>query len=80
MDKVYKNAATAMAGLVKDGMSIMAGGFGLCGIPELLIEAIRESGAKNLTFISNNAGVDGVGPRPASGDPPDQEDDLVLCG
>ena len=61
MDKVYKNAATAMAGLVKDGMSIMAGGFGLCGIPELLIEAIRESGAKNLTFISNNAGVDGVG-------------------
>ncbi|KAB0266682.1 CoA transferase subunit A [Microvirga brassicacearum] len=61
MDKVYKNAPAAMAGLVKDGMTIMAGGFGLCGIPEALIEAIRDSGAKNLTFISNNAGVDGVG-------------------
>ena len=61
MDKVYKDAASAMAGLVKDGMTIMAGGFGLCGIPETLIEAIRDSGAKNLTFISNNAGVDGIG-------------------
>ncbi|NIX77110.1 CoA transferase subunit A [Microvirga terricola] len=61
MDKVYKDAGTAMAALVKDGMTIMAGGFGLCGIPEALIEAIRESGAKDLTFISNNAGVDGVG-------------------
>ena len=45
----------------KDGMTIMAGGFGLCGIPETLIEAIRDSGAKDLTFISNNAGVDGIG-------------------
>ena len=61
MDKVYKDAPSAMAGLVKDGMTIMAGGFGLCGIPEALIEAIRESGAKNLTFVSNNAGVDGIG-------------------
>jgi 3-oxoacid CoA-transferase subunit A len=61
MDKVYKDAGSAMAGLVKDGMTIMAGGFGLCGIPETLIEAIRDSGAKDLTFISNNAGVDGVG-------------------
>jgi 3-oxoacid CoA-transferase subunit A len=50
-----------MAELVKDGMTIMAGGFGLCGIPETLILAIRDSGAKNLTFISNNAGVDGAG-------------------
>ncbi len=50
-----------MAGLVKDGMTLMAGGFGLCGIPESLIEAVKESGAKNLTFISNNAGVDGIG-------------------
>jgi 3-oxoacid CoA-transferase subunit A len=61
MDKVYKDAPSAMAGLVKDGMIIMAGGFGLCGIPEALIEAIRDSGARNLTFISNNAGIDGVG-------------------
>ena len=61
MDKVYRDAHAAMAGLVKDGMTIMAGGFGLCGIPEVLIEAIRDSGVKDLTFVSNNAGVDGVG-------------------
>lgn len=61
MDKVYRDAHAAMAGLVKDGMTIMAGGFGLCGIPEALIDAIRDSGAKDLTFVSNNAGVDGVG-------------------
>jgi 3-oxoacid CoA-transferase subunit A len=61
MEKVYSDAHAALAGLVKDGMTIMAGGFGLCGIPEALIEAIRDSGAKDLTFISNNAGVDGVG-------------------
>src|ERR671910_1475152 len=61
MNKVYPDAAAALAGLVKDGMTIMAGGFGLCGIPETLIEAIRDSAAKDLTFISNNAGVDGVG-------------------
>ncbi|WP_262270743.1 CoA transferase subunit A, partial [Microvirga yunnanensis] len=61
MDKVYSDAQAALAGMVKDGMTIMAGGFGLCGIPEALIEAIRDSGAKGLTFISNNAGVDGIG-------------------
>jgi 3-oxoacid CoA-transferase subunit A len=61
MDKVYGDARAALAGVVKDGMTIMAGGFGLCGIPETLIEAIRDSGAKDLTFISNNAGVDGIG-------------------
>lgn len=61
MNKVFADAQTALAGRVKDGMTIMAGGFGLCGIPEALIEAIRESGAKDLTFISNNAGVDGIG-------------------
>src|ERR687890_1837719 len=61
MDKVYSDGRTALAGLVKDGMTIMAGGFGLCGIPETLIEAIRDSGARDLTFISNNAGVDGIG-------------------
>ena len=61
MSKVYSDATTALAGLLKDGMTIMSGGFGLCGIPEGLILAIRESGAKNLTVISNNAGVDGIG-------------------
>ena len=61
MKKVFPDARSALAGLVKDGMTLMAGGFGLCGIPEELILAIRESGAKNLTFVSNNAGVDGVG-------------------
>jgi 3-oxoacid CoA-transferase subunit A len=61
MNKVYGDPVSAMAGLVKDGMTIMAGGFGLCGIPESLIEAIKESGAKNLTIISNNCGIDGVG-------------------
>ncbi|MBR3191491.1 CoA-transferase, partial [Bosea sp. (in: a-proteobacteria)] len=61
MKKVFPDAKAALAGVVKDGMTIMAGGFGLCGIPDTLIEAIRDSGAKNLTFISNNAGVDGAG-------------------
>jgi 3-oxoacid CoA-transferase subunit A len=61
MNKVYSDASAALAGAVKDGMTIMAGGFGLCGIPETLILAIRDSGAKELTFISNNAGVDGAG-------------------
>jgi 3-oxoacid CoA-transferase subunit A len=61
MNKVYSDGAAALSGMVKDGMTIMAGGFGLCGIPETLILAIRDSGAKNLTFISNNAGVDGAG-------------------
>ncbi len=61
MDKICKNARTALDGLLFDGMTIMAGGFGLCGIPENLILAIRESGVKNLTVISNNAGVDGFG-------------------
>lgn len=57
MNKVYSDATTALGGVLRDGMTIMAGGFGLCGIPENLINAIRESGVKNLTFISNNAGV-----------------------
>jgi 3-oxoacid CoA-transferase subunit A len=61
MKKVYPDAKSALAGLLKDGMLIMAGGFGLCGIPETLIQAIRESGVKNLTIVSNNAGVDGAG-------------------
>jgi 3-oxoacid CoA-transferase subunit A len=61
MKKVYPDAATALAGIVKDGQTIAVGGFGLCGIPEALIGALRDSGVKNLTAISNNAGVDGFG-------------------
>ena len=61
MNKVYADARSALAGLLKDGMMIMAGGFGLCGIPETLILAIRDSGVKNLTVVSNNAGIDGIG-------------------
>jgi 3-oxoacid CoA-transferase subunit A len=59
--KTYPDAVTALAGLLRDDMVIMAGGFGLCGIPENLIEGIRLAGVKGLTFISNNAGVDGFG-------------------
>ncbi|HWF77712.1 MAG TPA: 3-oxoacid CoA-transferase subunit A, partial [Caulobacteraceae bacterium] len=59
--KLRDNAAEALDGLLFDGMTIMAGGFGLCGIPENLIAAIRETGVKDLTVISNNAGVDGFG-------------------
>ena len=61
MNKVYPTAEAALAGVMKDGMIVMSGGFGLCGIPETLIEAVRETGVKDLTVISNNAGVDGVG-------------------
>ena len=61
MSKVYKTADEALAGVIKDGMMLMAGGFGVCGVPDSLILAIRKSGAKNLTFVSNNAGVDGGG-------------------
>src|SRR5689334_22009589 len=59
--KVFADAKSALAGLTKDGMTVMSGGFGLCGIPEALIAALRDSGAKGLTVISNNAGVDGFG-------------------
>jgi 3-oxoacid CoA-transferase subunit A len=61
MKKIHKTAAQALDGLLFDGMKIAAGGFGLCGIPELLIAAIRDAGTKNLTVASNNAGVDGFG-------------------
>jgi len=61
MKKVHANATEALAGALRDGMTIMAGGFGLCGIPNALIAAVKESGAKDLTVISNNAGIDGVG-------------------
>ena len=61
MSKIYKTAADALDGLLFDGMTIAAGGFGLCGIPELSIAAIRDAGPKDLTIYSNNAGVDGFG-------------------
>ncbi len=61
VNKIYPDAKTALAGLLRDGMTIMSGGFGLCGIPNVLIESIRDSGVKDLTVISNNAGIDDVG-------------------
>ncbi|HEX5374361.1 MAG TPA: CoA transferase subunit A [Aquabacterium sp.] len=61
MNKVYPDAASALAGIVKDGQLLAVGGFGLCGIPEALIDALQASGVKDLTVISNNAGVDGFG-------------------
>jgi 3-oxoacid CoA-transferase subunit A len=59
--KVFPNAAAALAGIARDGISIMSGGFGLCGIPEHLIAALRDLGVKGLTVISNNAGIDELG-------------------
>jgi 3-oxoacid CoA-transferase subunit A len=61
VNKIYPDSESALAGLLRDGMTIMSGGFGLCGIPSALIEAIRSSGVKDLTIISNNAGVDDAG-------------------
>ena len=61
MKKVYPDAKSALDGIVKDGMMVMAAGFGLCGMPETLIRALRDTGVKNLTCVSNNAGVDGAG-------------------
>jgi 3-oxoacid CoA-transferase subunit A len=61
INKVYPDAKVALEGLLFDGMTIMSGGFGLCGIPDALIDAIRDTGTRDLTVISNNAGIDGVG-------------------
>ena len=61
VNKVYADAAAALAGVLRDGMTIHAGGFGICGIPSALIEAVRDSGARELTFVSNNAGLDDAG-------------------
>jgi len=61
VNKIYGSAAEALEGVLSDGMLIAAGGFGLCGIPELLLQAIKDNGAKDLTFASNNAGVDDFG-------------------
>jgi 3-oxoacid CoA-transferase subunit A len=71
MRKVYPDARAALAGLLKDGMMIMAGGFGLCGIPESLILAIRDAGVKSLTVVSNNA---------AARHQTNPQDDFVLRG
>ncbi|WP_287986951.1 CoA transferase subunit A [Acidiphilium sp.] len=61
VNKVYPDAAAALSGVLRDGMTIMSGGFGLCGIPTALIEAIRDAGVRDLTIISNNAGIDDAG-------------------
>nr|WP_298925058.1 CoA transferase subunit A [uncultured Erythrobacter sp.] len=61
MSKLYSDAASALDGVIKDGITIAAGGFGLCGIPERLLDAIRDNGANGLTFASNNAGIDNEG-------------------
>ncbi|HWY23422.1 MAG TPA: CoA transferase subunit A, partial [Nevskia sp.] len=61
MNKLYPSAAAALAGIISDGITLAVGGFGLCGIPEALIEALRDTGKKGFTVISNNAGVDGFG-------------------
>ncbi len=61
MSKVYPDASAALAGLLHDGMTVMAGGFGLCGIPENLLVALRESGVSGLTVVSNNCGIDDFG-------------------
>ena len=61
MNKIYPSAAAALDGIVRDGQLLAVGGFGLCGIPEALIDALRDSGVKDLSVISNNAGVDGFG-------------------
>ena len=61
MNKLYSDAAAALDGLLRDGLTIACGGFGLCGVPERLLDAVRDSGVKDLTFASNNAGIDNEG-------------------
>ena len=78
MKKVYGSAAEALEGVLFDGMFIASGGFGLCGIPELLLDAIKEAGTKNLTFASNNAGVDDFGIGILAANQAGQKDDLLL--
>src|SRR6476619_4031222 len=79
MNKVYPDAKSALDGVLKDGMMIMSGGFGLCGIAETLSDAIRDSGVKNLTVVSKQCGRRRHRPQPAFGNTADQKDDLVLC-
>jgi 3-oxoacid CoA-transferase subunit A len=78
MQKIYPEAGAALEGLLFDGMTICAGGFGLCGIPERLIDAIQASGVKDLTIASNNAGIDNEGSASCCA-PRRSEDDLLLC-
>ena len=78
-DKTVNTYAEALDGL-QDGMTIIAGGFGLCGIPEGCINQIKTMGVRELTIISNNCGVDDFGLGPVAGRQTDQEDDLVLRG
>ncbi|MDB5715463.1 MAG: 3-oxoacid CoA-transferase subunit [Sphingomonadales bacterium] len=61
MSRIFLNAADALTGLLRDEMTLCVGGFGLCGVPERLIDAVKESGVRNLTIVSNNAGIDGEG-------------------
>lgn len=79
MSKLHKNAVEALKGLLFDGMTVMAGGFGLCGIPEHSIRAMRDAGVKNLTWIANNCGVDDFGQRHPVADAADQKNDRFLC-
>ena len=78
MNKIYDSPDAALAGLLRDGMTIMSGGFGLAGNPESLIPEIKAAGVKDLTVISNNAGADGFGLWHLLREPPDPQDDLVL--
>ena len=61
MNKIYSDCKEALEGAVFDGMTLMCGGFGLCGVPERMIDALKDSGVKNITAVSNNAGIDGAG-------------------
>ena len=77
-NKVYKDAKSALEGVLQDGMMVMCGGFGLVGIPDKLIHALRDAGVKDLTCVSNNAGIDGARARPAARDRAGEEDDQFL--
>jgi len=79
MKKVFSSADEALNGVLKDGMTIAAGGFGLCGIPENLIAAIKNSGVKELTIASNNAGVDDFGLGLLLQDRQVKKNDIILC-
>ena len=80
MNKLYRDADAALAGLLRDGMTLAIGGFGLCGIPEALIGALCQSGVSSLTIASNNAGVDDWGLGLLVAEAPDQKNDLQLSG
>jgi len=80
MNKLYPSAKAALQGLVKDGQTIAVGGFGVCGVPEALVEALRASGVKELTCISNNAGLDDFGLGLFARHAPDPQDDRLVRG